>query len=221
MKLEINSLYKEDYFSDRGNNSDDQRIRSYKDEYRKITKYIKKGNVLDVGCGMGEFLELFSENSWNRFGIEISEHAAKAAQEKSISMINFENTKFSFDLIVLRGVFQHLEYPIYYLDKLSEMLNKGGYIIFLATPNTGSLYYKLFGNLPMLDPKRNFVVPSDVMITNILKNMGFEVEEVFYPYLTSPYSKPIRDHLYFGLSLLGFRPKFPFWKNMMEIYAKK
>ena len=115
MKLEINKLYKEDYFSDRGSNSDEKRVQSYKNEYKKITQYVKEGNVLDVGCGMGEFLELFSENSWNRFGIEVSEHAAKAAQEKSIHMINFENTKFSFDLIILRGVFQHLEFPIYYL----------------------------------------------------------------------------------------------------------
>ena len=62
---------------------------------------------------------------------------------------------------------------------------------------------------------------GSLVVSFALKNMGFKIEEVLYPYLTSPYSRPVRDHIYFGLSLLGFRPRFAFWRNIMEIYAKK
>ena len=101
------------------------------------------------------------------------------------------------------------------------MLKPNGYMIFLATPNTNSIHYRLFKSLPALDPKRNFILPSDIMLKQILENFGLRVIEIRYPYRNTPYSNIFLDHLNFLLKIIGFDRNFAFWGNMMECYAKK
>ena len=101
------------------------------------------------------------------------------------------------------------------------MLKTNGYMVFLATPNINSIYYRLFRSLPALDPKRNFLLPSDIMVKQILENFKLKVLKVEYPYWSSPYAKPLSDHVKFFLRILGFKQNFAFWGNMMEYYAQK
>jgi hypothetical protein len=94
-------------------------------------------------------------------------------------------------------------------------------MIFLATPNIGGLYYRLFQELPALDPHRNFMLVSDRILKQLLENLGMDVLAFEYPYRDTPYSRPVRDCLSFALRCLGVRKKFAFWGNMMECYARK
>lgn len=214
-------LYGKEYFTDRFPGQNKKRELSYIQEYGRIKKYVRSGKALDIGCGMGNFLNTF-EIGWEKYGIEISDFAANEAKRNGIKIIDYaDGYENFFDLIIFRGVIQHLDTPLYTLKQAIAMLKPGGYIIFLATPNSNSLYYKLFGTLPMLDDKRNFLIPSDTMIKNILKNFGFDIKEVYYPYIDSPYASYILDHLKFIANCFGFHYKFSFWKNMMEIYAQK
>lgn len=213
--------YRRDYFDGRHVGEDPRREITYRQEYQRILQYVQQGTVLDVGCGMGDFLDLFEERRWQKYGIEISDYACEVAQRKGIHLIDYEFDGESFDLIVFRGVFQHLDQPLYTIQKCINMLKPGGYMVFLATPNTDSICYRLFRDLPMLDPKRNFVLPSDRMLRQILSNFGLEVKRFNYPYLQSVYSSPIRDHYRFLFRLFGVKSKFAFWRNMMECYAQK
>lgn len=217
----LRELYQADYFDERFAGKDPLREASYNLEFDKLSQFISTGKVLDVGCGMGGFLERFSNSKWDKFGIEISEFAAQRARERGIKIVEFDTQETDFDLIIWRGVFQHLETPLKQLSQCIQRLKPGGFIVFLATPNANSIYYKLWNTLPMLDPKRNFVIPSDVMLEQILENYGLEIRLIDRPYLSSPYAKPIKDHLNFVLRLLGFNRKFAFWGNMMEIIAQK
>ena len=217
-ELDLKSEYEKDYFSKR--DSDNRRMLSYQIEYEKILSYVKGGSVLDIGCGLGEFLELFGKD-WNKYGIEISQYASSISERKNIKMIDFDFDFNSMDLIIFRGTIQHLDKPLWSIQKCINMLKPNGYIVFLATPNTNSIYYRLFKSLPALDPKRNFMLPSDVMLKQILENFGLSVIEIRYPYRNTPYSNLLLDHLNFLLKLIGFDRNFAFWGNMMECYAKK
>ena len=73
----------------------------------------------------------------------------------------------------------------------------------------------------MLDPRLNFILPSDTMLKQVLANLGMEILELRYPYIDSPYANLVRDHINFLLRFFGGRKKFPFWGNMMECYARK
>lgn len=213
--------YGKEYFEGRHLGQDPKREQSYRDELARIEQYVNEGSVLDVGCGMGDFLEVFDNAKWEKYGIEISEYASNVAKQKGITLIDYDFESEYFDLIVFRGVFQHLDKPLHVLQKCIAMLKPGGYMVFLATPNTGSLCYRLFGDLPMLDPRRNFFVPSDKMLGDVLTNFGLDVVRFNYPYLESPYSNPVRDHYLFLLRMFGVKSKFAFWRNMMECYARK
>ena len=109
-ELDLKSEYEKDYFSKR--DSDNRRMLSYQIEYEKILSYVKGGSVLDIGCGLGEFLELFGKD-WNKYGIEISQYASSISERKNIKMIDFDFDFNSMDLIIFRGTIQHLDKPLW------------------------------------------------------------------------------------------------------------
>lgn len=220
--LKLAELYpKEQYDNEKKKK---QRGIMYGQEFNRLRRYFnleKGGRVLDIGCGQGDFLALFGKN-WQKYGIEISEFGREQARKKNI-LIDFELKDNFFDLIIFRGTIQHIPDPIYRIGQCYYWLKSGGGLAFLATPNTNCLYYKLFNTLPMLVANQNFFLPSDITLKQILLNFGFKVEGTEYPYLGTPYASPLKDIFNFLLKLLKIRKniKVPFYKNMMECYAKK
>lgn len=184
-----------------------------------------EGNVLDVGCGVGDFLaEYFG--GWNKYGVEISEWARARADDRDIRVmedIDDFGELPAMDLVIWRGTFQHLDEPMRTLKKCVHLLRDGGLLVFLATPNSNSAVYKMTGDLPALDAPRNFVIPSDIMLVNILKNLDMEQIEVVKPYWNTPYAKPFHDFAKFILRflLLVRVSDFAFPGSMIEIYARK
>ena len=75
--------------------------------------------------------------------------------------------------------------------------------------------------MPALDKPRNYYLPSDISLIQICENIGFELVDIEYPYLKSPYSNLFFDHFKFLKSLIYKRENFPFWKRMMNLILKK
>ena len=220
--LKLKKLYEKEYFENE--ELAKKRKVMYLKDFSRLKKYFnlnKGGNVLDIGCGTGDFLSLFGKE-WIKYGIEVSDFARAVAKEKGV-ITDFEIKDNCFDLIIFRGTIQHIPDPIRRIGECYYWLKKGGGIVFLATPNTNSVYYKLFNDLPMLSETRNFLLPSDIMLKQILVNFGFKIKGFEYPYLDTPYASPAKDILYFLLKLLKIKKdiKFPFYKNLMECYAEK
>jgi len=223
VEREQKKRYDDQYFAVYRN--DNARKKMYQEEREQIESLKNGGRILDVGCGIGVFLEEFSASKWEKYGTDISDLAINEARSRGINVNDFENAydypSSYFDVIVFRGSLQLIPTPFYVIEICSRLLSSGGYMIFLSTPNSNSPYYKRFKTLPFLTPHANFLIPSDVMMKNALKNFGLQVERIRYPYLGGPYAKPLRDHLFFLLSYFGVKKKFPFWRSVMEIYARK
>ena len=110
------------------------------------------------------------------------------------------------------------------LQALLHGAKPGGYIAFLATPNTNSPFYRLKKTLPFIDAPRNFYIPDDVGLAQTLTNFGFVVRETRYPYLGTPYAHPLRDHWRFLRNILSPRSTViphAFWRSSMEMIAQK
>ena len=215
-------LYEEKRFEDEEGKR--QREVMYRQEFGRLKKYFdidKGGNVLDIGCGIGDFLALFG-TKWMKYGIEISDFTREIAMQKGI-VTDFELKDGFFDLIIFRGTIAHIPDPIWRIGECYYWLKEGGGLVFLATPNTNSIYCKLFNGLPMLLEKYNFLLPSDKMLKQILTNFGFEVKGFHYPYRNTPYARPVRDFFSFFLKFFRIRKdlKFPFYRSIMECYAQK
>ena len=191
-------------------------------EKKLINEYVSSGVMCDVGCGTGEFHEILK---WKGaiFGMEISETAKVAARHRGVDFSKSILTEVDFfDLIVFRGVIQHLPDPFGYLASSYKSLKPGGVIVFLMTPNADSICYKLFGQLPLLDSNRNFWTPSVSTLSANLTNLGFQINHIGKPYWRSPYRSLIADHFKFVLRVLRLRSTAgAFWGNAMELIAQK
>ncbi len=226
MRNNLSSLYKEDYFSMR-NGNDRQRRESFYQEKSFIEKYSSLNEiVLDVGCSTGEFLENIKWAGM-KYGIEISDEAAKKASDRGIEMVSDYSVENSLDVVIYRGTIQHLDSPFRSLEKAAQTLKVGGKLFIIATPNINSLYYRIFRTLPALDKERNFYLPSDLSLVNICKIYKLDLISVEYPYIKSPYSRPFYDFYNFMLKLLlsifnrGNNIETPFYKNMMNMVFEK
>jgi 2-polyprenyl-3-methyl-5-hydroxy-6-metoxy-1,4-benzoquinol methylase len=216
--------YDETYFAHYRN--DPRRDAMYERERARIEQIKPEGGrILDIGCGLGLFLERFAAPKWERYGVEISDSAAQEARQRGVRVNAFESAydyaPEYFDVVVFRGTLQLIPTPFSVIKDCVRLLAPGGLMAFLATPNSNSPYYRRFKTLPFLTPHANFLIPSDLMMRNALQNFGLEIISIEYPYLDTPYASPLRDHAYYLLSFLGLTRKFAFWRSMMEIYSRK
>lgn len=220
----MKTQYGSDYFICHGYGSDPKRAAMYAQEVSRLSKLfpdkMRGGKILDVGCGLGLWYSHL-RGEWQKYGVEPDEYAANCARENGVTIGGYEHEANSFDVIVFRGTIQHIDFPFRALHECTRILKPGGLMVFLATPNTNSIVYKLFGTLPALDPPRNWMLVSDAQMIQILTNLGYKDIHVNYPYLGTPYANPLKDMLLFFVSLFcGYR-KFAFPRNMMEIYVVK
>lgn len=214
-------VFTEEYFRNRRGN-DPKRAKCFESERAFIKSVISSGDLLDVGCSTGEMIQALQ---WDGacYGMEISEHARKIAMEAGIRFDKPITEAYEdFDIIIFRGTIQHVDTPFLYLKAAKKALRKGGKVVFTATPNANSIYFKLWNTLPFLDiPSTNYFIPHDKWLIQAMENFGFRLVKKRYPYLESPYANPVSDHIKFVRKLFGAEVKFPFWRNSMDLIFEK
>lgn len=111
-------------------------------------KYPKKGNILDIGAGTGDFLNEAKKRGWKVHGIEPDAEARKRALEKGIKL-SVNSHKFrseKFDVITMWHVLEHVYDLKSQIIELEHLLKKNGLLV-IAVPNYKSYdaqYYKEF-----------------------------------------------------------------------------
>lgn len=128
------------------------RVFSLKKKLNLVNAQAKnKGNLLDVGCGTGNFLNVCEENDWSVLGIE-PDHSARAIANKKIGNKVFNSDELnklepnSFDVITLWHVLEHLPNPKEEIGLFKKLLKANG-ILIIAVPNYKSYdanHYKEF-----------------------------------------------------------------------------
>jgi SAM-dependent methyltransferase len=100
---------------------------------------IKKGSLLDVGCGTGAFLNEMKSAGWQITGLEPDETARRNALElfgiqplPSDELFNLPAQ--SFDVITMWHVMEHVHELHEYTGRLKELLKPGGRLL-VAVPN--------------------------------------------------------------------------------------
>ena len=144
----------------------------------------KKGKLLDVGCGTGQFLFSMQTLGWEVQGIEVDEQAASIAREEyklnvSIGALREENfPEKAFDIITLSHVIEHVLDPIELLSECRRILKPSGKLI-LTTPNMESLGHRLFHeNWRGLEVPRHMMVFSTRSIELCIHRAGFKLETI-------------------------------------------
>ena len=113
---------------------------------RMIQKHAPGGTLLDVGCGMGGFLDVAAEAGFRVFGIEPSRIAGGVAAEKHpVLRGDFQHVSLreeTFDVVTLWSVLEHVADPGPLLDRVRSVLRNGG-LLALRIPVADGLIPRL------------------------------------------------------------------------------
>lgn len=134
--------------------------KGYKEYYKEISYLIEdKVNILDIGCGSGEFSALMLEQGKMITGVDFSEKMLSKARQVCNEYILAGRAKFingdaktvssklngeKFDIIFSNGLLQYLspsETKAFLLE-MRSFLNDGGFIVMMNIPDIN--YYDLF-----------------------------------------------------------------------------
>ncbi len=118
-------------------------IKRYNEILDIFENYKITGNILDVGCGIGYFLEEAKKRGWNVYGTEYTNQAVNICENKGIKMykgkLEPENfTSNSFDIITSFEVIEHINNPSEEIQNYYKLLRKGG-LFYCTTPNFNSI----------------------------------------------------------------------------------
>ena len=105
--------------------------------------------VLDVGCGLGQFVEVANRSGWIAEGLEVSKGAVNFARRQGFPVqdqdfLSGEIEPDSFDLVTLFEVIEHVPNPAEFLHRAGEVVRPGG-LVYLTTPNFASVDRFLLG----------------------------------------------------------------------------
>ena len=98
----------------------------------------KKGTLLDVGCGTGDFLKVMNKAGWIISGVEKDGNARRIAQNTSGAPIFSIEQHFSdsnkYDVITMWHSLEHVDDLEKQIANLISLLNENG-LLFVAVPN--------------------------------------------------------------------------------------
>ncbi len=105
--------------------------------------------VLDVGCGIGGFVDVALSSGYSAEGIDLSHPAVEIAMGVGlpVSRCDFFSEDIqmaSRDVVTLFEVIEHVPQPVAFLRRAEEVVKPGG-LVYITTPNFGSLDRRILG----------------------------------------------------------------------------
>ncbi len=188
----IRDLYSKDYYKGNAEYSyfderDAEKYASYvwTKRVKKISRYIKSGNLLDIGCAFGGFLNAASDY-FTSYGIELSKYAGDHAKKifgNNIHIGDLDNHNFNrdfFSVITMIELLEHLREPVSALTECYNLLKKNGLLV-IQTANMDALQAKL------LKKRYAYFMPGHLSyftkrnLTEMLQMIGFSRIKVYQP----------------------------------------
>lgn len=203
-----------------------------------LKRFVKSGKLLEVGASTGYFLNA-ARVDFEVAGLEPSAWACKIARERfklDVYPESFDaTTRFapgSLDAIAMIDVIEHLPDPAAALKRAAELLKPGG-MLYLVTPDVGSLSAKLLrGYWWGLRPAHIYYF-DETTLRRLLEKAGFEVVlsksfgRIFsWGYWASRlrhYPKPVYNAVRAFIRLLDIEDKLLYidTRDSVEVCARK
>ncbi len=151
-----------------------------KHKYQMATEGMPVGNVLDIGCGVGDFLHTAESHGWSCTGVEPSENAMAIAKKRMkgniIPSADLDNIPDGyFDLITMWHVLEHIDDLKHEVALLQRLIRPGGVVV-VALPNYKSYdaqHYKHFW--AGYDVPRHLSHFNRIVLTNMFKSNGLQL----------------------------------------------
>ena len=141
------------------------------DDLRRFEQHKDKttdSDILDFGCGWGGYLSLTKEISRSSIGMEINLNNMEIVKSNGMECFSsFEEiNNYTFDLITLHHVFEHLENPLETLTNLRKLLKDDGVLI-IEVPHARDILIESFN----IEAFRNFIFWSEHLILHTKESL--------------------------------------------------
>lgn len=167
--------------------------------YRKLSPYaelffkllpIRAGQLLDIGCGDGVFMQHAKHTGFDVSGIDLDEKCVKAAKEyrdlENVHVLFLDELlkfarkdKTQFDIITFFEVLEHQDNPVDFINNVKHLLKNGGYIVG-SVPNRERFLAELDWKIFMGDfPPPHLTRWSKDVLEWFLKKAGFDNIECY------------------------------------------
>jgi 2-polyprenyl-3-methyl-5-hydroxy-6-metoxy-1,4-benzoquinol methylase len=208
-----------------------------KHKYNLATQGLNVGKMLDIGCGVGDFLHTAEEHGWTCTGVEPSEDAKAIAKTKTkANIINSEDMEkipdATFDLITMWHVLEHVDDLKWQIEQLHRLTKTKGRIV-IAVPNYKSYDAQYYKELwAAYDVPRHLSHFNKNVLTKIFKSKNLELVQtdklIWDAYYISYMSEQYKQHQ-FPLLKGAFRGCISNckarhtneWSSMVFIFEKK
>jgi len=157
--------------------------------YPRISRFLK-GKVLDIGCGIGDFLT-FSKMA---VGIDINPYNVNYCRKHGLEAYLIDGNRFpfedsTFDSAIMENVLEHLVKPELTLSETYRVLKPSGTLV-VGIP--GILAYTI-------DPDHKHFYDEKTLI-RLMKKAGFKSIKVLHmPFKSKFLDKKMRQYCIYGI----------------------
>lgn len=244
-KEKIGEYYKsEEYYSHQENKKgfiprlyENVKKVNLKHKYELATKGLTTGKLLDIGCGVGDFLHTAEAHGWQCTGVEPSEEAkAIARQRTQAKLLSSEDQEqlpdASFDVITMWHVLEHVDDLRWQVTQLQRLIKPNGRIV-IALPNyksyDGQFYKEHWAayDVPRHLSHFNRTTIAKILKTNdlkLIKTDKLKWDAYYISYMSEQYKihkLPLVKGVYRGwLSNMKARRSGE-WSSVVYIFEKK
>lgn len=156
---------------------------SIRRKFLLVKRFSNGNNLLDIGCGTGEFIAYCSKKGFTTTGVEPNENARKFAIDSLYQKVKPESFfdevyPGSFDVVTLWHVLEHIHDLNGRMGKIAALLKPSGTLI-IALPNSNSwdaIHYQNFWAAYDL-PRHLYHFTPDTLKKLAVK-YGFNVKEI-------------------------------------------
>jgi 2-polyprenyl-3-methyl-5-hydroxy-6-metoxy-1,4-benzoquinol methylase len=168
-----------------------------------------KGNIAEVGCGLGQFSYLLDRIGYSQTAFELSPQICRYIEQTlkiNIKSGTFSDTDTTYDMVTAMDVLEHIENPTDFIDQACRSTTKNG-LLFLQTPNYNNRlsYDEMTLHAPgfkdQLREKEHVFLYSHDSITRLLKEHGFSHVVFEHALFGDDYDmfliagkKPVKEH---------------------------
>lgn len=151
-----------------------------KHKYRLASRDLPVGKLLDIGCGVGDFLHVAENKGWQCTGVEPSEEAREIARQRIKGDLLYSEdleqlTDQSFDLITMWHVLEHVDDLKWQVAQLQRLIKPNGRIV-IAVPNYRSYDGRFYNAYwAAYDVPRHLNHFNKTVITKIFKTSGLSL----------------------------------------------
>lgn len=196
---------------------------------------IKKGNLLDIGCGNGRFLARAQAAGFSVYGTDFNEGRINTAKNKfgiknvyAMGLDEFvkyaQEKGIKFDVATFFDVLEHQDNPQNFIALIKQILKPGGWVVGTVPNRERPWANRERKNLQTSDvPPHHFLWFNKNSLINIFSYQGFKIKNYSVPVNIFSFSAYLESLIFgnFSGKLKMFIKKILFKNNVEKKYREE